>query len=41
MRDNPYHGAIVLGGMFGARMPSLRAGDPRKVVLYQIGFIKA
>ena len=31
MRDNPNHGAIVLGGMFGARMPSLGAGDPRKV----------
>ena len=31
MRDNPNHGAIVLGGMFGARMPSLGSEDPRKV----------
>lgn len=31
MRDNPQHGTIVLGGMFGARMPSLGEEDPRKV----------
>ena len=31
MRDNPYHGAVILGGMFGAKMPALGAKDQRKV----------